>query len=258
MRDGKILKNKAISINTEQFEDKFEDSVQDVLETQALLDDYLARNSHSLTDEIDELFREIAALQGKSVVETVEAMRIGSKKYQDAIATHIVFENDLPIDINLYVEKIQKIAEGIESCWDLFSLESHNFFIQLSHGFLQAGIRLEGWQGFCVRVKLFLPCLKNRNNLFFKYRNSFTLIPKAVNRSLALRQSKSTRILASTARELLEKLQYPHQEQPRLSSYLKNLGRDPEEQLRKNQPLMAWAKARIDEIEKKRGSKEES
>jgi len=38
-------------------------------------------------------------------------------------------------------------------------------------------------------------------------------------------------------------------------SWLKHLGRTPEEQLEKNQPAMAWAKARMEEIESKRNKR---
>jgi hypothetical protein len=38
-------------------------------------------------------------------------------------------------------------------------------------------------------------------------------------------------------------------------SWLKHLGRTPEEQLEKNQPAMAWAKARMEEIESKRNQR---
>jgi len=36
---------------------------------------------------------------------------------------------------------------------------------------------------------------------------------------------------------------------------LKHLGRTPEEQLEKNKPAMAWAKARMEEIESKRNKR---
>jgi hypothetical protein len=248
-----VLNGNAIAMKAEQFED----STKDVTEAQVLIEDYLARNSHSLKDEIDEFFREIAALRGKSEIATVKEMKVGSQKYLEAIKTQISFKNNLPLDFDLYMEKVNKIAEGIESCWDLFSLESRNFFIQVAYGFCQAGLKLEGWQGFWLRIKLFLPSLKKQENLFIKYKYSFTLIPKAVNSSLELRQSKSTRLLEITAQKLLKNAQDSHERRANLYPYLKNLGRDPEDQLQKNQPAIAWAKARLDQIEQTWNNKEE-
>ncbi|NER07930.1 MAG: hypothetical protein F6K17_37950, partial [Okeania sp. SIO3C4] len=86
---------------------------------------------NSLTDEAQEFFREVAALKGQSVEETLQEMMAGTRKYLEAINTEIKFKNDLPTDINKYVDKIEKLAAGIESCWDIFSVENHHYFVNI-------------------------------------------------------------------------------------------------------------------------------
>jgi hypothetical protein len=232
--------------------DRLCESTADVNSIQLILNSYL--NPHSFSDEIDEFFREIAALRGESVENTIEQMKEGTRKYLEAVDTKISFEDDLPSDINLYVEKLEKLAVGIELCWDLFSDESRQFFINWAYQFTrQANSKFLGFQGFMIQLKLLIPSLKTQENLYKKYKDSFLLIPKAVDRAIELRKSKSTSQLWITAQTLLKQVKTMNVKQPSsLLPYLKHLGRTPEEQLEKNQAAMAWAKSRLQEIEDKR------
>lgn len=220
----------------------------EVNSVQALLNTYLIPNS--VEDEVNELLREIAALKGKSVQDTLDEMRIGIEKYLQAINTPILFENNLPTDIDKYVNKLENLAQGIEICWDIFSLESRNFFIQLAYEFCQARFKIEGWTGIVIKLKLCLRSILNRENLFHKYKNSFLLIPKAVDKAIEDRKDKSTSQLSNTAQLLLTRIQKANLKQETVFPFLKYLGQNREDQIRKNQAAMAWAKRRLEEIEK--------
>lgn len=212
------------------------DSVKQVLES------YLT--SSSLEDEVDEFFREVAALRGKSVHDTLLEMRIGIQKYIEAVNTPIEFKNDIPIDVNKYYEKLDKLSEGIEYCWDLLSQESQQFFINSASGFLEAYSKFKGWSSLRIRAQLFLPSIQKKQDLYRKYNQSFFLIPKAVKRAIDMRESKSTSQLQATAKSLLQRVKNINQQQ--ISTYLNHLGKNTEEQIEKNQPAMAWAKARLE------------
>ncbi|MBD2578986.1 hypothetical protein [Oscillatoria sp. FACHB-1406] len=162
---------------------------------------------NSLTDEIDEFFREVAALKGQNVRDTVEEMRVGTQKYLDAVNTPIDYKNELPENIPLYVSKIENIAEGIESCWDIFSPETQTFFILLSHYYYRAReSNFKGLSGLTLKLKLLLPSIRVRSDLYHQYRNSFILIPQAVEKSLKLRDKKGTSKLAERAATLSQKI----------------------------------------------------
>ena len=221
---------------------------------ESLLENY--RSPNSLTDETQEFFREIAALKGQSVEETLQEMMAGTRKYLEATNTEIEFKNDIPTDLNKYVDKIEKLAGGIESCWDIFSVESHHYFINIAYGFTKASSKCNGWQGWLIRFRLILPSLKQKENLFGKYQKSFWVIPKAVDRAIELRKSKSTSKLWEKGQYLLNNgTEIDNSEKGILLPYL-NLGRTPEEQLEKNKPAMAWAKARMEEIKRKYNGKD--
>ncbi len=236
-------------------QERLNESAADVNSIQSILNNYL--NPHSLSDEIDEFFREIAALRGESVQDTIQKMKAGTHKYLEAVHTQISFDNDIPTDINLYVDKLDKLAEGIELCWDLFSDESRQFFMNLAYNFTcQVNSKFIGFKGFMIQFKLFIPSLKAQENLYKKYKDSFLLIPKAVDRAIELRKSKSTSQLWITAQALLKQVKTMNVKQPSsLLPYLKNMGRTPEEQLEKNQAAMAWAKSRLQELENQRNQK---
>ncbi|NEP83907.1 MAG: hypothetical protein F6K39_40755 [Okeania sp. SIO3B3] len=228
-----------------------EDNIEKV---KSFLENCISPNS--LTDEAQEFFREIAALKGQNVEETLQEMMAGTQKYLEAINTQIEFKNDIPTDINKYVEKIKKLATGIESCWDIFSMESRQYFTNIAYGFTQASYKCKGWQGLLIRIRLILPSLQQQEDLFSKYQNSFWLIPKAVDRAIELRKSKSTSKLWEKGQYLLNKTtEIDNSEKGILLPYL-NLGRTPEEQLEKNKPAMAWAKARMEEIKRKYNGKD--
>ncbi|MGD1700177.1 hypothetical protein [Dapis sp. BLCC M229] len=211
---------------------------------------------NSLSDEVQEFFREIAGLKGQNVEEILQEMMAGTQKYLEAINTQIEFKNDIPIDINKYVDKIEKLAAGIESCWDIFSGESRQYFTNIAYGFTQASYKCNGWQGLLIRIRLILPSLQQQEDLFSKYQNSFWLIPKAVDRAIELRKSKSTYKLWEKGQYLLNKAtEIDNSQKGILLPYL-NLGRTPEEQLEKNKPAMAWAKARMEEIKRKYNGKD--
>lgn len=211
---------------------------------------------NSLTDEAQEFFREVAAIKGESVEETLQEMMAGTRKYLEAINTEIEFKNDIPTDINKYADKIEKFAAGIESCWDIFSEESREYFINIADGFTEASSKCNGWQGLLIKFRLILPSLQQKENLFGKYQKSFWIIPKAVDRAIELRKSKSTSKLWEKGQYLLNKAtEIYNSEKGILLPYL-NLGRTPEEQLEKNKPAMAWAKARMEEIKRKYNGKD--
>ena len=218
----------------EQQQDRLNESAADVSNIKSILNSYL--NPHSISDEINEFFREIAALRGESVQDTIQKMKGGTRKYLEAVNTKIFFNDDIPTDINLYVDKLEKLAEGIEYCWDLFSDESRQFFINLAYNFTcQVNYKFTGFKEFRIRLKLFIPSIKAQENLYKKYKDSFLLIPKAVDRAIELRRSKSTSQLWIMAQDLLKQIKIMNIKQPSsLLPYLKHLGRTPEEQIEKN------------------------
>lgn len=77
-------------------------SVVDIEGLQQFLDNCLLPNSFE--DENREFFREVAALKGQSVEETLDEMMAGRKNYLEAVKTSIEFKNGIPTDINKYVE----------------------------------------------------------------------------------------------------------------------------------------------------------
>ena len=207
---------------------------------------------NSLSDEVNEFFRELAALKNKSVEETKQETMTGAQKYLEAIEIEIEFKNDLPTDIDKYAEKLDKVAEGIESCWDILSWESRQFFIKLADNFTKvASSKFQGIKGLSIWFKLLLPSLKQQENLFEKYKDSLLLVPKAVDRATVLRQSKSTVQLQTTAELLLRRAKGINTAGSSFLPYMKHYGRTPEEQLEKNQPALAWVRARLEEIENK-------
>jgi hypothetical protein len=119
----------------------------------------------------------------------LEKISIGKKQYLEAINTEIKFENDIPTDINKYVEKIEKLATGIEFCWDIFSEESLQYFRKIAYGFTQASSKCKGWQGLLIKFRLILPSIQQQEDLFSKYQKSFLIIPKAVVRAIESRKS---------------------------------------------------------------------
>ncbi|MBE9129736.1 MULTISPECIES: hypothetical protein [unclassified Coleofasciculus] len=230
--------------------EQLNETTLDVNNIRQILENPLAANS--LEDEIAEFFREVAALKGQSVHDTLREMITGTQKYLEAVDTPIEFKNGIPTDINKFSDKLEKLSVGIEACWDVFSQDSRHSFINLAQEFCEASFKFQGWKGLLIRLQLLFPSIRQRKNLFRKYKDSFLLIPKAVNRAIELRESKRTAQLQTTAQSLLERARVINQKQQALLPFLKHLGRTPEEQLEKNQAAMAWAKARMEEIERKR------
>ncbi|WP_143288185.1 hypothetical protein [Calothrix rhizosoleniae] len=73
------------------------------------------------------------------------------------------------------------------------------------------------------------------------------MIPKAVKRAIDMRESKSTSQLQATTQSLLQRVKNINQH--KFSTYLTHLGKNTEEQIEKNKPAMAWAKARLEKME---------
>jgi hypothetical protein len=218
---------------------------------EVLEDIYNNNTPDDLEDEISEFFREIAALQEKNVDEIKADIKLGMQNYLEAVNTKIEFNDDLPINIEQYFDKLEKIATGIEFCWDIFSPESKRFFIQLAQDYLELKQkRFSGFKGLILVLKLIVISWKSQKNLLHLYKRSFLLIPEAVNRAIQLRDSKPTKQLQEKIQLLRKQV---HQLQPspkKLHFQLSNLGKDTEDQIRKNQPAMAWAKKRLEELEK--------
>jgi hypothetical protein len=229
--------------------DQFNETALDVNSIKQILESHITSNS--LEDEISEFFREVAALKGESVHDTLLEMITGTQKYLEAVNTPIEFKNGIPIDVNKFADKLKNLSVGIEYCWDIFSQESHQFFINLAQEFCEASSKFQGWKGLLIRWQLLFPSVRQKENLFKKYKDSFLFIPKAVNRAIELRNSKPTTQLHTTAQSLLEQAKAISKKQQHLLPFLKHLGRDTEEQIEKNQAAMAWAKARIEEIQTK-------
>lgn len=234
--------------------EKLNKTASEVEELKSFLENCLHPNS--LSDEVNEFFRELAALKGKSVQDTIQETMTGAQKYLEAIETEIEFKNNLPVDIDKYAEKLEKLAAGIESCWDMLSEENRAFFINLAYGFTKvATSKFQGITGLSIWLKLFLPSMQSQKNLFEKYKKSVLYIPKAVDKAMTLRESQSTAKLQTTAKLLLARAKEINSIGSSLLPYMKRMGRTPEEQLEKNKPAMAWAKARLEEIEKKRNNR---
>ncbi len=162
---------------------------------------------NSLESEVGELFREVAALKGKNVIDTISEMVAGANKYLEATLLTIEFDhNDLPVDLNKYSTKLEKYAQGIEECWDIFSRESQDLFIEIANKFaILAKSRFEGKEGWLLRIKLFLPSIYHQENLFKKYKASYLLIPQSVIKALSLRKDKPTPNLQNALPALLER-----------------------------------------------------
>lgn len=240
-------------ISSELEKENLKEAALDMSSIKQILESRLTSNS--LQDEISEFFREVAALKGQSVHDTLNQMVTGTQKYLEAVNTPIEFKNGLPTNLDKFVDKLENISIGIEACWDLFSPESRQFFIDRSKYFCEAASKLQGWTGLLIRLKLFFPSIFRQENLFKKYKDSFLLIPKAVNRAIELRESKRTTQLEATAKFILEQAREISKKQQYLLPYLKHLGRNTEEQIEKNKAAMAWAKARMEEIERKRNQR---
>jgi hypothetical protein len=234
--------------------EQLKETVLDTINIKQFFESYLTSNSWE--DEVSEFFREVAALKNQSVNDTLLEMIAGTQKYLEAIDIDIEFKNDIPTDINQYANKLKKLSVGIESCWDIFSDESHQFFIGLAQNFCRASSKFKGWKGVLIRLKLLLPSIKQKENLFKIYKESFLFIPRAVNTAIELRESKTTVQLQSTAQALLKRAREISTKKPTLLPFLRHLGRNQEEQIEKNQAAMNWAKARLEEIKSKRNGKE--
>ena len=79
--------------------------------------------------------QEFAALKGQIVEEISQEMMGAIRKYLEAINTEIKFKYNIPIDINKYVDNIDKLANVIECFWDIFSLENRHYLINIVYGF---------------------------------------------------------------------------------------------------------------------------
>lgn len=234
--------------------EQLNETVLDTINIKQFFESYITSNS--LEDEVSEFFREVAALKNQSVNDTLLEMIAGTQKYLEAIDIDIEFKNDIPTDINQYANKLKKLSVGIESCWDIFSEESHQFFIGLAQNFCLASSKFKGWKGVLIRLKLLLPSIKQKENLFKIYKESFFFIPRAVNTAIEIRESKTTVQLQSTAQALLKRAREISTKKQTLLPFLKHLGRNQEEQIEKNQAAMNWAKARLEEIKSKRNGKD--
>ena len=162
---------------------------------------------NSLESKVGEILREVAALKEKNVIDTISEMVAGANKYLEA--THLTVEfdnNDFPVDINKYANKVEKYSQGIEECWDIFSHESQAFFIEIAKNFtVLAQSRFEGKGEWFLRIKLFFPSIYRRENLFEKYKASYLSIPKSVARALRLRKDKPTPNLQGTLQAIIER-----------------------------------------------------
>ncbi len=225
-------------------------STKELKNIQSIAAVYLTPNS--LEDSAYEFFREISALKSQNIDDTLIEIITGTEKYLSAIKIKIEYDQEIPKNINVYLDKMQKISEAIESCWDIFSPETRDFFIHLANNFAQTGNKFIGFQGLLLKIKLLLPSLYQQENLFKKYRQATLLIPQAIDKAVTLRKDKSTKILEETAQYLLNKVREEDHKKNTLSSYMTNLGKTHEEQLAKNQKAMVWAKKRLEEINNKR------
>ena len=240
---------------SEQEKENLKATGDNIEKLKSFLENRLTPNS--LTDETQDFFQEVAALKGQIVEETLQEMMRATIKYLEAINTEIDFTNNMPTDINKYVDKVEKLATGIECCWDIFSVESRHYFINIVYGFTKASSQCNGWQGLLIRFRLIFPSLLQKKDLFGKYQKSFWLIPRAVDRAIELRRSKSASKLWEKGQFCLNKVtEMDNSAKGILLPYLKHFGQTPEEQLEKNKPAMAWAKARMEEIKRKYNGKD--
>lgn len=84
-------------------QEKLDRTTLDVNSIKQILESSLAFNS--LEDDRLEFFREIAALRGKSVDDTLSEIMAGARQYLEAVNIHIEFKHDLPTDINKYMDE---------------------------------------------------------------------------------------------------------------------------------------------------------
>lgn len=205
----KQVPNKTSSPNIKKNErEQLNRAALDIAKMKQALENYPV--SDSVEDKLSEFIREVAALQGKdkNFQETIAELVIGSKKYVEAVNMHIVFgEDGIPKNIVKYSEKLQKLSEGIECCWDIFSHESHQYFFNLANSFCEADSKFKGLEGILLGLKLFLPSILQKKNLFKIYRDSSLAIPQAVKRAMQLREGKSTIQLEASAKSILRQLE---------------------------------------------------
>ena len=57
------------------------------------------------------------------------------RKYLEAINTEIKLKYNMPIDINKYVDNIEKLPTIIECFWNIFSVENCHYLINIVYGF---------------------------------------------------------------------------------------------------------------------------
>jgi hypothetical protein len=205
----KQVPNKTSSPNLEKNErEQLNRAALDLAKMKQALENYPV--SDSVEEELSEFIREVARLQGKgkNFEETIAELIIGSKKYVEAVNTPIVFEEDgVPKDIINYSEKLQKLSEGIESCWDIFSPESHQYFVAVANGFCEADSKFRGLEGILLGLKLLFPSILQKKNLFKIYRDSSLAIPRAVTRAMELRKGKTTIQLEASAKSILSQIE---------------------------------------------------
>ncbi|MDB9513801.1 hypothetical protein PN499_21620 [Kamptonema animale CS-326] len=181
-------------------------TIQDIETFKQTLENSLS-SPNSLESEVGELLREVAALKGKNVIDTIAEMVAGANKYLEATRLTVEFDNnDFPVDINKYATKLEKYSQGIEECWDFFSHESQAFFIEIAKNFtVLAKSRFEGKGEWPLRIKLFLPSIYRQENLFEKYKASYLSIPKSVARARRLRKDKPTPNLQDALQAMIER-----------------------------------------------------
>ncbi|MCL2924498.1 MAG: hypothetical protein MGF17_07690 [Trichodesmium sp. MAG_R04] len=73
--------------------------------------------------------QEFAALKGQILEEISQEMMEAIRKYLEAINTEIKLKYNMPIDINKYVDNIEKLANVIECFWNIFSVENRHYLI---------------------------------------------------------------------------------------------------------------------------------
>ena len=79
--------------------------------------------------------QEFASLKGQIVEEISQEMMGAIRKYLEAINTEIKFKYNIPIDINKYVDNIEKLPTIIECFWDIYSVENCHYLINIVYGF---------------------------------------------------------------------------------------------------------------------------
>lgn len=244
---SQMLNEKLTDLKKEQLDKAAQElnSIKETLEKQLNEQTY----SNPLKDELLEFFREIAALRGENIDKVLRETVEGIENYIEGTNIEVKFKLGLPTDINKYIKKVTSIAQGIEFCWDLFSEESHQYFIAIADAFLKAYSKLKTWQKLVLKLKLLTPSILQGKNFFEDYKNASLAIPKAVAKSLEIRESKETKQLQVTAEALKNHItSKAKSDLGGLSPYLKHLGVNREDQIRKNQDAMRWAETRLKEI----------